>query len=151
MAVVDTGSSYITGPVSTVTLLMQTLGAKELRKNEVRSWRSRARAVGGPPHPGPQITPGSIRSQTGSRQAFTAWPRSLFMCGWLPLGVGRGQATSTRRPPHCEGLPLLSPQYVVKCNQVHMLPNISFHLGGRAYTLTGEDYMLQVRLPSTPG
>ncbi|XP_004578789.2 renin isoform X1 [Ochotona princeps] len=36
-----------------------------------------------------------------------------------------------------------SDEYVVNCNQVHMLPDVSFHLGGRAYTLTSADYVLQ--------
>ncbi|XP_038205951.1 renin [Arvicola amphibius] len=34
-------------------------------------------------------------------------------------------------------------EYVVDCNQVPTLPDISFHLGGRAYTLTSADYVLQ--------
>ncbi|EPQ15366.1 Renin [Myotis brandtii] len=67
MAVVDTGASYISGPTSSLRLLMETLGAKELSKD----------------------------------------------------------------------------QYVVSCNQVPSLPDISFHLGGRAYTLTSADYVLQ--------
>ncbi|XP_006834280.1 PREDICTED: renin [Chrysochloris asiatica] len=67
MAVVDTGASFITGPTSSLKLLMDTLGAKELITNE----------------------------------------------------------------------------YVVNCNQVPTLPDISFHFGGRAYTLTSEDYVLQ--------
>ncbi|XP_049626623.1 renin [Suncus etruscus] len=33
--------------------------------------------------------------------------------------------------------------YVVNCNQVPTMPDISFHLGGRAYTLTSADYVLQ--------
>ncbi|KAL6083177.1 hypothetical protein STEG23_018437 [Scotinomys teguina] len=33
--------------------------------------------------------------------------------------------------------------YVVDCSQVPTLPDISFHLGGRAYTLTSLDYVLQ--------
>ncbi|CAO2636908.1 Ren1 [Lemmus lemmus] len=36
-----------------------------------------------------------------------------------------------------------STDYVVDCNQVPTLPDISFHLGGRAYTLTSADYVLQ--------
>ncbi|KAI5168926.1 Renin [Manis pentadactyla] len=67
MAVVDTGASYISGPTSSLRLLMENLGAKELSTNE----------------------------------------------------------------------------YVVNCNQVPTLPDISFHLGGRAYTLTSADYVLQ--------
>ncbi|EFB17057.1 hypothetical protein PANDA_006660, partial [Ailuropoda melanoleuca] len=67
MVVVDTGASYISGPTSSLRLLMDTLGVKELSTNE----------------------------------------------------------------------------YVVNCNQVPMLPDISFHLGGRAYTLTSTDYVLQ--------
>ncbi|XP_022449001.1 renin isoform X2 [Delphinapterus leucas] len=67
MAVVDTGASYISGPTSSLRLLMETLGAKELSTDE----------------------------------------------------------------------------YVVNCNQVPTLPDISFHLGGRAYTLTSADYVLQ--------
>ncbi|XP_003792290.1 renin [Otolemur garnettii] len=67
MAVVDTGASYISGPTSSLRLLMKALGAQELSMNE----------------------------------------------------------------------------YVVNCNQVPALPDISFHLGGRAYTLTSVDYVLQ--------
>ncbi|XP_007470717.1 PREDICTED: renin isoform X1 [Lipotes vexillifer] len=67
MVVVDTGASYISGPTSSLRLLMETLGAKELSTDE----------------------------------------------------------------------------YVVNCNQVPTLPDISFHLGGRAYTLTSADYVLQ--------
>ncbi|XP_004685591.1 PREDICTED: renin [Condylura cristata] len=67
MAVVDTGASYISGPTSSLRLLMETLGATELSTDE----------------------------------------------------------------------------YAVNCNQVPTLPDISFHLGGRAYTLTSADYVLQ--------
>ncbi|XP_019677606.2 renin isoform X2 [Felis catus] len=34
-------------------------------------------------------------------------------------------------------------EYVVNCKQVPTLPDISFHLGGRAYTLTSADYVLK--------
>lgn len=54
MVVVDTGASYISGPTSSLRLLMETLGAKELSTDEVRSWRGGARAVGAPPGAGPQ-------------------------------------------------------------------------------------------------
>nr|KAF6316491.1 renin [Pipistrellus kuhlii] len=67
MAVVDTGASYISGPTSSLRLLMETVGARELSTDE----------------------------------------------------------------------------YVVSCQQVPTLPDISFHLGGRAYTLTSADYVLQ--------
>ncbi|XP_007523214.1 renin [Erinaceus europaeus] len=66
-AVVDTGASFISGPTSSLKLLMETLEAKELSRDE----------------------------------------------------------------------------YVVNCNQVPMMPEISFHLGGRDYTLTSVDYVLQ--------
>lgn len=36
MVVVDTGTSYISGPTSSLKLIMQALGAKEKRTNEVR-------------------------------------------------------------------------------------------------------------------
>ncbi|KAM9705997.1 renin [Dama dama] len=67
MVVVDTGASYISGPTSSLRLLMEALGAKELSTDE----------------------------------------------------------------------------YVVNCNQMPTLPDISFHLGGKAYTLTSADYVLQ--------
>lgn len=77
MVVVDTGASYISGPTSSVRLLMETLGAKELSTDEVRSWRGGARAVGLPPRPGLQITPDSIRSQMKPLRAFTSSPLTL--------------------------------------------------------------------------
>ncbi|XP_065792814.1 renin isoform X2 [Muntiacus reevesi] len=67
MVVVDTGASYISGPTSSLRLLMEALGAKELSTDE----------------------------------------------------------------------------YVVNCNQMPTLPDISFHLGGKAYTLTSADYVLR--------
>ncbi|XP_031238612.1 renin [Mastomys coucha] len=67
VVVVDTGTSYISGPTSSLKLIMQALGAKEKRTNE----------------------------------------------------------------------------YVVNCSQVPALPDISFYLGGRAYTLSSMDYVLQ--------
>uniref|UniRef100_A0A8C5VNJ7 renin n=1 Tax=Microcebus murinus TaxID=30608 RepID=A0A8C5VNJ7_MICMU len=66
-AAVDTGASYISGPVGSLRLLMEALGAQELSTD----------------------------------------------------------------------------QYVVNCHQAPTLPDISFHLGGRAYTLTSADYVLQ--------
>lgn len=54
--------------------------------------------------------------------------------------------SSLPRPFHTDNTSLYSPQYVVNCSQVPTLPEISFYLGGRAYTLNGMDYVLQVRL-----
>lgn len=150
MVVVDTGASYISGPTSSLRLLMETLGAKELSTDEVRRWRGGA--GGGEVLPGsdPQITC-SIRSPMRPFRVFTSSPLTLFLCGWVPpCTVGGGEATSTGLcllggPPHSKGLPLFSPQYVVSCNQVPTLPDISFHLGGKLYTLTSQDYVLQVR------
>nr|CAA30082.1 unnamed protein product [Rattus norvegicus] len=65
MAVVDTGTSYISGPTSSLQLIMQALGVKEKRANN----------------------------------------------------------------------------YVVNCSQVPTLPDISFYLGGRTYTLSNMDYV----------
>lgn len=88
-----------------------------------------------------------------SFRAFTSSPLTLFTCGWVPARAGdRPQARGCAcwEAPTLKGPPLtLSPQYVVSCYQVPTLPDISFHLGGRAYTLTSADYVLQVscRLP----
>lgn len=55
----------------------------------------------------------------------------------------------------CQRCPLLL-QYVVDCEQVPQLPNISFHLGGKVYGLSGPAYVLRVsaallRHPACPG
>ncbi|KAF5897545.1 cathepsin D [Clarias magur] len=41
-------------------------------------------------------------------------------------------------------IPLIQGEYMVDCNKVPSLPNISFNLGGQTYTLTGEQYILKV-------
>lgn len=46
MAVVDTGASYISGPTSSLKLIMQTLGAKEQSTDEVRNRRREWQGVG---------------------------------------------------------------------------------------------------------
>ncbi|GCB67955.1 hypothetical protein scyTo_0008152 [Scyliorhinus torazame] len=66
-AVVDTGSSYITGPASAVSSLMTAIGATLLAEGE----------------------------------------------------------------------------YIVDCDKIHLLPHISFNLGGRNYLLKGEDYIMK--------
>ncbi|XP_038676865.1 renin isoform X1 [Scyliorhinus canicula] len=66
-AVIDTGSSYITGPAAAVSSLMTTIGATLLAEGE----------------------------------------------------------------------------YIVDCDKIHLLPHISFNLGGRNYLLKGEDYIMK--------
>lgn len=94
-----------------------------------------------------------------SVQTFSSSPLTLSsrVAGspWVCVGVReqlghKHRAVSVRRPPTLKGAPFTLPQYVVNCNQVPTLPDISFHLGGRAYTLTSADYVLQVRLQSAP-
>ncbi|KAH0618859.1 hypothetical protein JD844_018368 [Phrynosoma platyrhinos] len=67
VAAVDTGSSFITGPASAVSILMKAIGATLLEETD----------------------------------------------------------------------------YVVECKKIHLLPDISFHLGDRSYTLSGHAYVLQ--------
>uniref|UniRef100_A0A8D0G5L3 renin n=1 Tax=Sphenodon punctatus TaxID=8508 RepID=A0A8D0G5L3_SPHPU len=38
---------------------------------------------------------------------------------------------------------LVEGQYVVDCDKIHLLPDISFHLGGKAYVLSGSAYVLR--------
>ena len=120
---------------------------------------------GASPGPGPQMTLGNIRSQMRPFQAFLSclshsshmwlgpWERGLGTWGLCPA-LSRRRARSQAQGCVCWGTShaqrgSLDPprrQYVVNCNQVPTLPDISFHLGGRAYTLTSADYVLQVRL-----
>uniref|UniRef100_A0A4W3J3R1 renin n=1 Tax=Callorhinchus milii TaxID=7868 RepID=A0A4W3J3R1_CALMI len=36
-------------------------------------------------------------------------------------------------------------EYTVNCEHIHLLPHVSFNLGGREYVLKGEDYIMKVR------
>uniref|UniRef100_A0AAY4CAZ3 Cathepsin D n=1 Tax=Denticeps clupeoides TaxID=299321 RepID=A0AAY4CAZ3_9TELE len=40
-------------------------------------------------------------------------------------------------------IPLIQGEYMVDCNKVPTLPTVSFVLGGKTYTLTGEQYILK--------
>lgn len=144
MVVVDTGASYISGPTSSLRLLMDTLGAKELSTNEV-SWGSRGTRGCWEHNLGPRITPEAVGSKWGHSGASLLSSHSSSR-GAQPQAWG----CVCWGTSHTQGFPLPSPQYVVNCNQVPMLPDISFHLGGRAYTLTSSDYVLQVRVQVAP-
>lgn len=37
-------------------------------------------------------------------------------------------------------------QYMVSCDKIPSLPVITFNVGGQSYTLTGDQYVLKVRL-----
>lgn len=77
MAVVDTGASYISGPTSSLRLLMENLGAKELSTNEVSS-------SGG--------APGLGEHHLVQALTFRAFPSSpLTLLGLVPWGVGGGE------------------------------------------------------------
>lgn len=109
MVVVDTGASYISGPTSSLRLLMEALGAKELSTDEVRSGGEGAgtREEGAPPGPGPQITPGCFGSKRDHLRPSSPASHTPPHVAWaLGGGIGklgavstplrqRGQATST--------------------------------------------------------
>ncbi|NXM00530.1 RENI protein, partial [Tyrannus savana] len=79
-----------------------------------------------------------------------AGPVSVLMkaIGAAEMAEGEVSVPHTCTPIHpcprewAQGhLPL--PQYVVDCDQVPQLPNISFHLGGKVYALSGSAYVLR--------
>lgn len=79
-----------------------------------------------------------------------AGPVSVLMKAIGAAEVAEGEV-SDRQPrsvsplaacPPCQRCPLLL-QYVVDCEQVPQLPNISFHLGGKVYGLSGPAYVLR--------
>lgn len=41
-------------------------------------------------------------------------------------------------------LPFSHGQYTVRCEDIHKLPDIKFHIGGQEYVLTGSDYVLKI-------
>lgn len=40
--------------------------------------------------------------------------------------------------------PFLNGEYMINCNELPKMPNISFTIGGRNFTLTPDDYALKV-------
>lgn len=75
MVVVDTGASYISGPTSSLRLLMDTLGAKELSTNEV-SWESGGTRGCWEHNLGPRITSEAVGSKWGHSGASLLSSRS---------------------------------------------------------------------------
>jgi cathepsin D len=42
-------------------------------------------------------------------------------------------------------LPIINGEYMIPCNLTDHLPDVSFILNGKQFTLTGNDYVLKVR------
>ncbi|NXB72271.1 RENI protein, partial [Donacobius atricapilla] len=78
-----------------------------------------------------------------------AGPVSVLMRAIGAREVAEGEVSARPAgpaPPLLPGpVPALSPplQFVVDCEQVPQLPNISFHLGGKVYGLSGPAYVLR--------
>ncbi|NXF26220.1 RENI protein, partial [Rhodinocichla rosea] len=78
-----------------------------------------------------------------------AGPVSVLMKAIGATEVAEGEVSDSQplsMSPWLPGpVPALSPplQYVVDCEQVPQLPNISFHLGGKVYGLSGPAYVLR--------
>ncbi|NWT76670.1 RENI protein, partial [Prunella himalayana] len=78
-----------------------------------------------------------------------AGPVSVLMKAIGATEVAEGEVSDCQPLPVSPWLPgpvpALSPplQYVVDCEQVPQLPNISFHLGGKVYGLSGPAYVLR--------
>ena len=89
MVIVDTGASYISGPTSSLRLLMEALGAKELSIDKVRSWGAGTREEGAPPGPGSQITPGCFGSEGDHFWPSSPASHTLPHVAWA-LGAGAG-------------------------------------------------------------
>lgn len=103
MVVVDTGASYISGPTSSLRLLMEALGAKELSTDEVRSGGGGGHQGGGcTTRPRPPDHPGMLWFRRGPSPAFLSCLSHSPTCG---LGPGRGdwEAGGCVHPSPAEG------------------------------------------------
>lgn len=40
--------------------------------------------------------------------------------------------------------PIVGGEYTIDCNKISTLPALDFNIGGKKFTLTGEDYVLKV-------
>lgn len=108
MTVVDTGASYISGPISSLRLLMETLGARELSTDEVSRWRGGAGwevlLVQTPTSPRQHWVPQEVDHSRPS-------PPHLSYCSHVagsPPERGTGHkhgAGAAGRPPLSKGLP----------------------------------------------
>ncbi|NXG31698.1 RENI protein, partial [Dromaius novaehollandiae] len=77
-----------------------------------------------------------------------AGPVSVLMKAIGALEMAEGEVSKPASWPQLSSVPQLSyvsflPQFVVDCDKVPQLPNISFHLGGKAYGLSGSAYVLR--------
>lgn len=43
------------------------------------------------------------------------------------------------------GTPVMGGEYMIDCKKIDSLPNIDFTIGGKKFTLTGKDYVMQIK------
>lgn len=89
---------------------------------------------------GTSLIVGPVEEVRELQKAIGAVP---LMQGEVSTGRAGGRAPPPPGPP-LTGFPLTPPQYMIPCEKVSSLPQVTVKLGGKDYTLSPEDYTLKV-------
>ncbi|EXB57546.1 Aspartic proteinase [Morus notabilis] len=148
-AIVDSGTSLLAGPTTVVTEINHAIGAKGVVKPD-----KVCQQIGLCLFNGAEYVSGKIETvvekENRKEGDLEADPPSCTVCEMAVVWVQnqlRQKETKEKVIAYvnqlCESLPSPAGESVINCNSISTMPNVTFTIGSKPFTLTPEQYILK--------